>query len=218
MAISSSLALGKVKGSMGGMTYSIVEGRTIVRQTPTHVRNPRTEAQQLQRGKLANAVRAYQQIGPMCAKSFTSRKKYSSQYNEFVARNITASNSFHYDPDNNTLEFNAGVVLGNGSVPNSSIKFEYIEEGGCKLFADSDSLKALLKVGDTLGIYIYDAALLVFEDMYVTLSSDDVTALRNDEGITFPDSVEGFDAGAPYWISADKRKSNSPTLENKMKL
>lgn len=214
MAISSSLALGKVKGSMGGMTYSVVEGRTIVRQTPTHVRNPNTEAQQLQRGKMANAVRAYQLIGPMCTKTFTVRKKYSSPYNEFVSRNIKADQPFEIDPNTGALEFNVNAVLGNGSVPNSSIKFEKVAEGGYKLYADSDSLKALLKVGDSLGMYTCDPSWRIWEDMYVTLSASDVTALKSGEGIAFPDAELGIDAGAPYWISADKRKSNSPVLDN----
>ncbi len=213
MAISSSLALGKVKGSMGGMTYSIVEGRTIVRQKPTHVRNPNTEAQQLQRGKMANAVRAFQIIGPMCAKTFTVRKKYSSAYNEFVSRNILAPHAFAVSPDGLEFEFSNGAVLGNGSVPNSSLEVVRDGTNGYDVSVKADSLKSLLKVGDTLGLYLYDEHENKWEDDYLILTADDVAALKADEAISFP-SMDGTAArGACYWISADKRKSNSPILD-----
>ncbi len=212
MAISSSLALGKVKGSMGGMTYSIVEGRTIVRQTPTHVRNPNTEAQQLQRGKMANAVRAYQTVGPMCAKTFTVRKKYSSPYNEFVSRNLKAEYPFAVDPDDNHLEFNYGAVLGNGSVPNSSIGHEKGEGDVLLVSVTTDSLKSLLKVGDTLGMYLCDNTTFEWEDVYIILTADDVATLKAGDAVSFPFENRGV-KGALYWISADKRKSNSPILD-----
>lgn len=212
MAISSSLALGKVKGSMGGMTYSIVEGRTIVRQKPTHVRNPNTEAQQLQRGKMANAVRAYQVVGPMCAKTFTVRKKYSSSYNEFVARNLKADDPFSISPDGLEFRFKVGAVLGNGSVPNASLELKYQADESYQIFAKTDSLKSLLKVGDTFGYYAYDIASNSWEDLFTVLTADDVATLRNGDGITFPDSENPSSMLAGYWISADKRKSNSPIL------
>lgn len=214
MAISSSLALGKVKGSMGGMTYSIIEGRTIVRQKPIHVRNPRTEAQQLQRGKMANAVRAYQVIGPMCAKTFTARKKYSSAYNEFVSRNIKANNPFEVDPDGDNFDFNQGTVLGNGSVPNSSLELEHQTDSTFLVYVKTDSLMSLLKVGDTLGYYAHENVFGSWEDFSVILSSDDVATLKSGSGIKFPNMEEPANMGAPYWISADKRRSNSPILTN----
>lgn len=213
MAISSSLALGKVKGSMGGMTYSIVEGRTIVRQKPTHVRNPNSEGQQIQRGKMANAVRAYQMVGPMCAKTFTVRKKYSSPYNEFVSRNLKAYSPFAVDPDDNHFEFRSGAVLGNGSVPNSSIGHERGETDLQLISITTDSLKSLLKVGDTLGMYLVDNETGEWEDVYHILTADDVATLKAGDAISFPFENKGV-KGACYWISADKRKSNSPVLGN----
>lgn len=212
MAISSSLALGKVKGSMGGMTYSIVEGRTIVRQKPTHVRNPNTEGQQIQRGKMANAVRAYQIVGPMCAKTFTVRKKYSSPYNEFVSRNLKAESPFAVDPSDNHLEFSYGAVLGNGSVPNSSIGHERGETDLQLISITTDSLKSLLKVGDTLGMYLVDNETGEWEDVYHILTADDVVTLKAGDAISFPFENKGV-KGACYWLSADKRKSNSPVLD-----
>lgn len=212
MAISSSLALGKVKGSMGGMTYSIVEGRTIVRQTPTHVRNPNTEAQQLQRGKMALAVRAYQQAGPMCAKTFTVRKKYSSAYNEFVSRNLKAGSPFDVDPTGKFFEFMPGAVLGNGSVPNSSLEVSRDGSEGFIVSVLTDSLKSLLKVGDTLGLYQYNGSNEKWEDDYLTLTAADVATLKSGNSITFPNMEGGAQKSACYWISADKRKSNSPIL------
>lgn len=214
MAISSSLALGKVKGSMGGMTYSIVEGRTIVRQTPTHVRNPNTEAQQLQRGKMALAVRAYQQAGPMCAKTFTVRKKYSSAYNEFVSRNIKASNPFTLNSDGTEIRFMEGAVLGNGSVPNASLEIAYQVGEQYLISIKADSLKSLLKVGDSLGYYAYNSMTYAWEDLSIVLTADDVATLKSGEGIIFPGTEVASDKGACYWISADKRKSNSPILED----
>lgn len=212
MAISSSLALGKVKGSMGGMTYSIVEGRTIVRQTPTHVRNPNSEGQVIQRTKMANAVRAYQQVGPMCAKTFTVRKKYSSAYNEFVSRNLKAEDPFVTDPEGKYFEFMPGAVLGNGSVPNSSLEIVRDGSDAFNVSVVTDSLKSLLKIGDSLGVYLYNGDTEKWEDNYLTLTADDVTTLKSGDSIAFPNMEGGAHKGTCYWISADKRKSNSPIL------
>lgn len=212
MAIISSGQLGKATGSIGNITYSVIEGRTIGRQKPSFVRNPNTEAQQLQRGKMAGVVGLYQQIGPVCTKTFTNRKKYSSAYNEFVSRNIHGEAAFGYQESLGLFLLGSDIVLGNGSLHNNT--FTVGKTDGLKygIQANNDVFKSALQVGDTVGVYVVSDDMATLLDYSHKLTSDDISTLRADGVVDLDFPVVDGSPIAGYWISADGRKSNSPTL------
>lgn len=212
MAIITSGQLGKASGSIGIITYSVVEGRTIGRQKPSFVRNPNTVGQQLQRGKMAQVVGLYQQVGPMCAKTFTVRKKHSSIYNEFVSRNIHNDKNFKLKGDTGLYLMDGPVVLGNGSLHNNTFIVGKTADYKYGLKAVNDVFKSIIKVGDTVGLYALYADGTTLLDHSQQLTADDIATLRSDGTVVFDFSCSDKDYIAGYWISADGRKSNSPTL------
>lgn len=75
-------------GSVGGETYSVVNGQTIVRAKPVSVSNPRTDAQMTQRSQFISAVRFFQRATQRFFKfAFESKKSYESDYNAFMRLN-----------------------------------------------------------------------------------------------------------------------------------
>lgn len=92
MAKIQSLAVRKARGSMGGMTYSVLKGQQIVKEKATEVSNPRTTAQMSQRIKLANLVALYRANKPWMSRGgFEIKKATESDYNAFVSANIGKS-------------------------------------------------------------------------------------------------------------------------------
>lgn len=75
-------------GSVGGETYSVVKGQTIVRAKPVSVSNPRTDAQMSQRTQFLSAVRFYQRATQRFFKfAFEGKKSVESDYNAFMRLN-----------------------------------------------------------------------------------------------------------------------------------
>lgn len=75
-------------GSVGGETYSVVNGQTIVRAKPVSVANPRTDAQMTQRSQFLSAVRFYQRANQRFFKfAFESKSQVESDYNAFMRHN-----------------------------------------------------------------------------------------------------------------------------------
>lgn len=77
-----------MKGSAGAVTFKQTNGRTIVSEKSTTVKNTRTSAQQRQRMKWANPVQVYKGVSPYLQRAFESKPKAISDYNMFVKRNV----------------------------------------------------------------------------------------------------------------------------------
>lgn len=92
MAKIHSLAVRKARGSMGGMTYSVVNGQQIVKEKAVNVSNPQTTAQMDQRVKLGNVINLYRLNKAWMEKyAFPIRPAKQSVYNSFVSTNLTGS-------------------------------------------------------------------------------------------------------------------------------
>lgn len=77
----------KMKGSAGDLTFKKVNGRTIVSEKATTVKNSRTMAQQKVRMKWANMIQMYKGIAPLLNYGFESKPVGVSDYNMFVKLN-----------------------------------------------------------------------------------------------------------------------------------
>lgn len=81
----------KSQGKLAGATIYTTEGVTIMREVNEHPKNPRTDAQMLQRCKLGNLVNFYQALQPYWKKAFEKKEKLNSDYNRFVQLNLANS-------------------------------------------------------------------------------------------------------------------------------
>ena len=91
MAILKNLWLRGAKQRMGGAVLYSRMGETIARELAPSVANPRTTAQMSQRVRLANVVNFYKVSAKWMRGAFESKAENQSDYNAFVAANLTAS-------------------------------------------------------------------------------------------------------------------------------
>lgn len=78
----------KMNGSAGAVTFKQTNGRTIVSEKATTVKNTRTSAQQKQRMKWANPVQVYKGVSPYLQRAFENKSANVSDFNMFVKRNV----------------------------------------------------------------------------------------------------------------------------------
>lgn len=76
---------------MGGAVLYSRMGETIARELAASVANPRTTAQMSQRVRLSNVVNFYKVSAKWMRGAFESKAENQSDYNAFVAANLTAS-------------------------------------------------------------------------------------------------------------------------------
>lgn len=81
----------KMSGSAGQLTFKTVNGRTVVSEKVTKVRNTRTKGQQRQRMKWVNIVRMYAGLVPLLKNAFERKAQYHTDYNMFVRANSVAA-------------------------------------------------------------------------------------------------------------------------------
>lgn len=92
MAKINSLAVRKARGSMGGMTYSVMNGQQIVKEKAVNVKNPQTVSQMNQRVKIANVVALYRANRVWMEKwAFAQRPEKWSLYNAYMSENLAKS-------------------------------------------------------------------------------------------------------------------------------
>lgn len=212
MAIINSTAVGKATGSAGVFTYSTQEGRTIARGRSTKVRNPNTEAQQLQRSKMAAMVLAYRQFGYLTKPLFTKRKKYSSPYNAFVANNIKLDDSWSYDPDGDKFSLNDGFIFGRGSYPASTIGFNLNEDSKMEIVSTDASLLSNVKIGDTIGCFTFNGPSFSVEMTSQKVVAADLLTIPTGFRVKLDVQPGALGQHAAFWLSADGSKSTDCIL------
>ena len=65
----------KMKGSAGNLTFKHVNGKTIVSEKATEVKNPRTPSQMAVRTRFTNIVSMYRGIRPLLLNGFESKSQ-----------------------------------------------------------------------------------------------------------------------------------------------
>ncbi len=78
----------KMKGSAGQLTFKDVNGRTVVSEKITSVKNPRTPAQMATRTRITNITSMYRGIRPLLKNGFENKPVGLSDYNMFVKVNM----------------------------------------------------------------------------------------------------------------------------------
>ena len=86
--------LRKMSGSVGDLTYRVVNGQQTVAARVTHVKNPRTEGQMGQRTKWANVLAMFRAGAPSLKDAFERKTGRTSDYNCFTSINLQSSGVF----------------------------------------------------------------------------------------------------------------------------
>lgn len=201
MAKINNLLMRKSQGKLAGATLYTTEGVTIMREVNEHPKNPRTDAQMLQRCKLGNLVNFYQALQPYWKKAFEKKEKLNSDYNRFVQLNLANSPVYltkKQVADNVVVP--ASYVISQGSLSvdanftansDNAVFLSGRFTGGSNAMTVAAFSTALingdsgLQMGDQLTFIIVDGVndILVLKE--VTLSSDDTRTLETILGANF---------------------------------
>ena len=202
MAIVNSIAIGAAKNSIGQITYQTVKGRTIARQKPIHVANPRTPPQVAQRKKMANLVAAWRTFFFQTRPWWTVIKGYGSAYNEFVSRNMQYASDVVIEDDRIT-SLPEGFYISSGKYGETAVSLDY--SNGCDLRASVKDLQLLAEMnpGDKLGLVLIDPT-GEFENVVreFELVEFDITNFRDGGKMDLDADVDGFYAAVVYYSSA----------------
>lgn len=151
MAIIRSTVMGKSRKSIGNVTTQVYGGRTIAREKPASVKNPRTMGQVAQRTKMANIVAAWRNQFVALKKFFTSGLAYQSAYNVFCQLNI------HYGEDPIVNDAGAvihvpeGLYLSSGTFPQHFITVTEAE-GNVNISVNNAGMRDVIAEGDLFAV------------------------------------------------------------------
>lgn len=209
MAIINSSAIGKATGSLGNLTYSTQQGRTIARDRVRTVHNPNTMLQQAQRSKMRDVVLAWSLIGNDVKKLFTKRKKYSSAYNAFVSANIADIERFVYDAEARTASFGNGFIFGVGQYPSNTLSITTDEPNEAEIITTSRALISQMKIGDTIGVVGLLRDTSGIEMIERKLTADDIDSEAGSLSLSLTLGGEKSLLYIPYYLSSDGKISVS---------
>ena len=225
MAIVNSIAIGSAKNSIGQITYQTVKGRTIARQKPIHVANPRTPPQVAQRKKMANLVAAWRSFFFQTRPYWTVIKGYGSAYNEFVSKNMQYASDVEI-VDGKIGYVPVGFYISSGKYGETAVSLNYTANEMLQITIDNLQLRAEMNPGDKLVLilidpnaqsHIQDGTCLNDQVGYwaireYELEENDITNFREGGQMDLLDNVEGYYAGVVFYSSA-RGMSSTARLE-----
>ena len=88
MAVTQNTLIGRTRGSIGGVTFSKWKGLNVAKGKAENVQQPNTDAQLLQRSKMAIVVALYRSISAIVNTGFKSLAINMSEFNAFTSFNI----------------------------------------------------------------------------------------------------------------------------------
>lgn len=100
MAIYNSIALGKAKGSIGGVTFTVQRGQTIAKSKPVSVANPQTSAQVTQRSRFSDASNFAKHIANFLDRFHKPTANKYSPRNSFMNSMLKLGGSSAFTPAN----------------------------------------------------------------------------------------------------------------------
>lgn len=202
MAIINSLAIGNAKNSIGQITYSTVKGRTIGRQKPVHVANPRTPRQVAQREKMANLVAAWRTFFFQTRPFWTVIKGYGSAYNEFVSKNMQYGSDVTVE-DGIITSIPEGFYISSGKYGEGAVTLHYSDNGKLEASVKDLQLRAEINPGDKMG-YVLINPTRQFDNQVraLEINESDVTTLREGGKMEIDIGIDGCYAAVVYYSSA----------------
>lgn len=202
MAIVNSIAIGSAKNSIGQITYQTVKGRTIARQKPTHVANPKTPPQVAQRNKMANLVAAWRTFFFQTRPYWTVIKGYGSAYNEFVSQNMQYAGDVTIE-NGKITSIPEGFYISSGKYGETAILLSYTANDILQIKIEDLQLRAEMNPGDKMVLILFDPTGQAQNQIReYDLAESDITSLRNGDSMDLLTDTDGFYAGVVYYSSA----------------
>lgn len=206
MAIINSVLTGKAKGKIGNIVLATVKGQTTAREYNPNPTYSGTAGQTLQRGRLRNAVLAWQFLNIFLKYAKPLAKSTESVYNAFIRLIVNALPEIAYSTRAEAGAQALAELLYDGSFTTLSVP--EITGGGAGVAFNANYFPW---VAGIKAVFInYDSATGY---RYVIVQDVD-EADYNDGTLVFTDAKITGDSGACYMISADGSKmSNISNLE-----
>lgn len=159
------MLLGKARGSVGDLTFSVLNSEQITRAKAKSVKNPRTDAQMIQRVLMSTTVHAYSGMQEIVDHSFQGvpyQGRSMNRFNQLNVKNLRALYAQIAGGDTGVpVAFNANGnkrislapwIMSTGSLPTVGLKIDS-EAGGDWPVAINNS--------QTVGIYTVDAGVAI---------------------------------------------------------
>lgn len=214
MAIIRSLAIGKARKSAGNLTFSTINGRTIAREKPAFISNPKTPKQLEQRSKMRNVVAAYRAVGYQVKDFFTIVPKYGSKYNQFVKSNIGMAENFVVDELTQEVTNLEGLVVANGTYPPfQNVNIE-VAEGDLNMDFAPEDWKIPLKEGDILAAVVINPDNQQVQVSTKTLSASEASSIPTLGYFTIPVGLDAASMGCVIYYSPSENKSTSAYIKS----
>lgn len=210
MAIVRSLAIGQARKSAGNLTYQTVKGRTLAREKPLYVHNPKTPAQEAQRAKIRNLVEAWSGWFQLLAPYFTKIDGYGTAYNQFIKMNMSLASESWVNPANDQFWLRMNTYVSSGKYSPAALSFGIVNEQQTVSIADL-SLRRLVDVNDRLvGVTSSETpggqpGTPVITEKYLTQSDVDILRTGGEVIFHFP----RFEYSSIFFYSSAKRISNT---------
>ncbi len=202
MAIVNSIAIGSAKNSIGQITYQTVKGRTIARQKPTHVANPRTPPQVAQRNKMAKIVAAWRTFFFQTRPWWTVIKGYGSAYNEFVSQNMQYASDVVIE-NGRITSLPEGFYISSGKYGETAVSLHYSHNAKLQAAVNDMQLRAEMNPGDKMGYVLIDPTGQFKNEVRTReITEFDADLLREGGKMDLDSDIDGFYAGVLYYSSA----------------
>ena len=207
MAIINSIVIGKARKSIGNVTLSTIEGRTIAREKPAYVRDPKTSKQVVQRNKMRMLVGMFQQNGRQFSRLWTSRKKYNSPYNAFVSANMVYADSITYDDNTGLYKSSVKLLYGRGVFDSTSLSVAKGVDDETEVSFNNVNMIGQLKDGDIIGVFAAGADGTISWHEQEILTSSIITIIETSGKRIFEERADPTDTLYCYYLSGDGRVS-----------
>jgi hypothetical protein len=113
---------GKTKGSIGNVTFYMYRNINIVRAKASHIKNPRTQAQQINRSNIAPCISAYQSLKPLLYQSLNNRPDNYNVFHQFASQNLNiAFTNGIFQPEN--------FIISGNCFENDVFDYELLQSG-----------------------------------------------------------------------------------------
>lgn len=174
------MLLGKARGSVGDLTFSVLNSEQVTRAKAKSVKNPRTDAQMIQRVLMSTTVHAYSGMQEIVDHSFQGvpyQGRSMNRFNQLNVKNLRALYAQIAGGDNGVpVAFNANGnkrislapwIMSTGSLPTVGLKID--SEAGA-------DWPVAINNSQTVGIYTVDSGVAIDTAFESTPSYADLIA------------------------------------------
>lgn len=221
------MLLGQARGKVGSLVFSRVNGQQVTRSRAEQVKNPKTEAQMIQRILLNTVIQAYSRMSEITDHSFENVPTGQPCMSQFMRRNLNLMRNYlshevasglGFDeiyafaaPGTNQFTMNPWIIA-TGSLPAVTISSISAVSGAVVLCAAAGTVPTYAEVINALGLQRGDQLTFVGQEAW----TDGRAAFKFCRVILDPRDNAGQELSldVPFLDGSNKINSPSPRNEN----